>query len=125
VRTGPILIKIAPDLDATQIKEIADVCVKLADGMVCTNTTLDRLPGMHEAGGLSGKPLLGKSTEVLQQVRQHVGSNYPLIGVGGIFTAEDARRKLDAGADLVQVYTGFIYEGPMIAKKLARGLIRT
>ena len=125
VRTGPILIKIAPDLDATQIAEIADVCVKLADGMVCTNTTLDRLPGMHEAGGLSGKPLLEKSTGVLAQVRKHVGPGYPLIGVGGIFTADDARRKLDAGADLVQVYTGFIYEGPMIAKRLARGLVRT
>jgi dihydroorotate dehydrogenase len=125
VRSGPILIKIAPDLDATQIQEIADICVKLADGMVCTNTTLDRLPGMDEAGGLSGKPLLEKSTAVLAQVRQHVGPHYPLIGVGGIFTAEDARRKIDAGADLVQIYTGFIYEGPMIAKKLSRGLARS
>jgi dihydroorotate dehydrogenase len=125
VRSGPILIKIAPDLDATQIQEIADICVKLADGMVCTNTTLDRLPGMHEAGGLSGKPLLEKSTAVLAAVRKHVGPNYPLIGVGGIFTVEDARRKIDAGADLVQVYTGFIYEGPMIAKKLSRGLARS
>jgi dihydroorotate dehydrogenase len=125
VRSGPVLIKIAPDLDATQIQEIADICVKLADGMVCTNTTLDRLPGMHEAGGLSGRPLLEKSTAVLRNVRAHVGASYPLIGVGGIFTADDARQKLDAGADLVQVYTGFIYEGPMIAKKLARGLVRT
>lgn len=125
VRSGPILIKIAPDLDAAQIAEICEVCVRLADGMVCTNTTLDRLPGMNEAGGLSGQPLLEKSTSVLAQVRGHVGPDYPLIGVGGIFTAADARRKIEAGADLVQVYTGFIYEGPMIAKKLARGLARS
>lgn len=120
VRCGPILIKIAPDLDETQIAEICDVCVKLADGMICTNTTLDRLPGMNEAGGLSGRPLLKKSTEVLARVRHHVGPGYPLIGVGGVFTPEDVRAKIVAGADLVQIYTSFIYEGPMIAKRLAR-----
>jgi dihydroorotate dehydrogenase len=120
VRSGPILIKIAPDLDETQIAEVCDVCVKLADGMICTNTTLDRLPGMNEAGGLSGRPLMKKSTEVLTRVRHHVGPGYPLIGVGGVFTAEDVRAKVAAGADLVQIYTSFIYEGPMIAKRLAR-----
>ncbi|HEX7154941.1 MAG TPA: quinone-dependent dihydroorotate dehydrogenase [Thermoanaerobaculia bacterium] len=121
VRSGPILIKIAPDLDDTQLREICDVCVRLADGMVCTNTTLDRLPGMNEAGGLSGRPLLEKSTSILTKVRQHVGKNYPLVGVGGVFTPEDVRTKLAAGADLVQVYTSFIYEGPGIAKRLAKG----
>lgn len=120
VRSGPVLIKIAPDLDDAQIREIAAVCVRLADGMICTNTTLDRLPGMHEAGGLSGKPLLAKSTAVLAKVRAAVGPEYPLIGVGGIFTADDVRAKLAAGANLVQVYTGFIYEGPMIARRLSR-----
>jgi dihydroorotate dehydrogenase len=120
VRSGPILIKIAPDLDATQIGEIAGVCVRLADGMICTNTTLDRLPGMNEAGGLSGKPLMEKSTAVLAQVRKAVGPEYPLIGVGGIFTADDVRAKMSAGANLVQIYTSFIYEGPMIAKRLSR-----
>jgi len=120
VRSGPILIKIAPDLDDTQIEEICDVCVKLADGMICTNTTLDRLPGMNEAGGLSGRPLMKKSTGVLARVRHHAGPGYPLIGVGGVFTAEDVRAKVAAGADLVQIYTSFIYEGPMIAKRLAR-----
>lgn len=120
VRVGPILIKIAPDLDTTQIREISDVCARLADGMICTNTTLDRLPGMNEAGGLSGKPLMEKSTAVLAEVRRCVGPGYPLIGVGGVFTREDVRAKLDAGADLVQIYTSFIYEGPMIAKRLAR-----
>lgn len=120
VRSGPILIKIAPDLEDAQIREIADVCGRLADGMICTNTTLDRLPGMNEAGGLSGTPLLAKSTSVLATVRQCVGAEYPLIGVGGIFTGEDVRAKMAAGADLVQVYTGFVYEGPLLAKRLAR-----
>lgn len=122
VRSGPILIKIAPDLDAAQLEEICDVCVRLADGMICTNTTLDRLPGMDESGGLSGKPLMEKSTSVLTQVRARVGRDYPLIGVGGVFTRDDVRAKVAAGADLVQVYTGFIYEGPMIAKRLASSL---
>ncbi len=123
VRCGPVLVKIAPDLDATQIGEIAEVCVRLADGMICTNTTLDRRPGMTEAGGLSGAPLLEKSTSVLAQVRKRVGPGYPLVGVGGISTVADVRAKVAAGADLVQLYTSFIYEGPMIASRLARGLL--
>jgi dihydroorotate dehydrogenase len=124
VRSGPVLIKIAPDLDEAQIRDIADVCVRLADGMICTNTTLDRLPGMNEAGGLSGRPLMQKSTAVLASVRQCVGPDYPLIGVGGVFTAEDVRAKLAAGANLVQIYTSFIYEGPMLPKRLAKELAR-
>jgi dihydroorotate dehydrogenase len=122
VRVGPVLVKIAPDLDDTQIAEICDVAVRLADGMICTNTTLDRLPGMNEAGGLSGEPLMTKSTEVLAKVRERAGVDYPLIGVGGIFTAEDVRAKIAAGADLVQVYTSFVYEGPSIARRLAFGV---
>jgi len=113
VRTGPILIKIAPDLDDKQIAEISDICARLADGMICTNTTL------VEGGGLSGKPLMEKSTSVLARVRARVGAGYPLIGVGGVFTKDDVREKMAAGANLVQLYTGFIYEGPMIAKRLA------
>lgn len=120
VRSGPVLIKIAPDLEDVQIREIADVCKKLADGMICTNTTLDRLPGMNEAGGLSGKPLMTKSTSVLEKVRAVAGRDYPLIGVGGVFTRDDVQQKLAAGADLVQVYTGFVYEGPLLAKRLAQ-----
>jgi len=120
VKTGPILVKIAPDLDPGQIDEITAVCLRLADGMICTNTTLDRLPGMTEAGGLSGKPLMAKSTAVLQRVRARAGDAYPLIGVGGIFTPDDVRAKIEAGANLVQLYTSFIYEGPFLAKKLAR-----
>ena len=120
VRSGPVLIKIAPDLDDAQIQEISEICVRLADGMICTNTTLDRLPGMDETGGLSGKPLLSKSTNVLAKVREAVGPDYPLIGVGGVFTADDVRAKIAAGANLVQVYTGFVYEGPLLARRLAR-----
>jgi dihydroorotate dehydrogenase len=124
VREGqqPLLVKIAPDVDEVLLAEICEVCARLADGMVCTNTTTARLPGMTESGGLSGAPLMTRSTEVLRRVRELVGPAYPLIGVGGIFEAADVRRKLAAGADLVQVYTGFIYEGPGFARKLARAL---
>jgi len=113
VRSGPILIKIAPDLDDAQIAEICEICARLADGMICTNTTF------VEGGGLSGKPLMQKSTGVLAKVRASVGAEYPLIGVGGVFTKDDVREKIAAGANLVQLYTSFIYEGPMIAKRLA------
>jgi dihydroorotate dehydrogenase len=122
VRVGPILIKIAPDLDDAQIGEISELCLRLADGMICTNTTLN-VAGpsrFSEQGGLSGAPLMAKSTEVLRKVRERVGPGFPLIGVGGIFTAEDVRAKFAAGADLVQIYTAFVYEGPLIARKLAR-----
>jgi dihydroorotate dehydrogenase len=114
VRVGPVLIKIAPDLDDAQIAEITEVCGTKADGMICTNTTA------VDAGGLSGAPLREQSTDVLQKVRARVGEGYPLIGVGGVFTADDVREKLAAGADLVQIYTGFVYEGPMLAKRLSR-----
>jgi dihydroorotate dehydrogenase len=113
-RVGPLLVKIAPDLDDAQIAEICEVCVKRADGMVCTNTTAT------DGGGLSGKPLMEPSTSVLRRVRERVGAGYPLIGVGGVFTADDVRAKLAAGADLVQVYTSFVYEGPLLPRRLAR-----
>jgi dihydroorotate dehydrogenase len=121
-KRGPVLVKIAPDLDDSQLKEICDVCVTLADGMVCTNTTIEKPAGMNEAGGLSGAPLMDRSTDVLRKVRERVGSGYPLIGVGGIFTPDDVRRKMIAGADLVQVYTSFVYEGPSLPRRLARAL---
>jgi dihydroorotate dehydrogenase len=121
-KRGPILVKIAPDLDDVQLAEICDVCVELADGMVCTNTTIEKPAGMNEAGGLSGAPLMQRSTDILRKVRERVGSGYPLIGVGGIFTPDDVRTKMIAGADLVQLYTSFIYEGPMLPARLARQL---
>ncbi len=118
----PLLVKIAPDIDDAMLGEVCDVCKRAASGMVCTNTTVDRLPGMNEVGGLSGRPLMEKSTNVLARVRQRVGTDFPLVGVGGVFTVADVRAKLAAGADLVQIYTGFIYAGPLIAARLARDL---
>lgn len=117
-RSKPMLVKIAPDLAPQQIDEICDVCRKLADGMVCTNTAIT------PDGGVSGKPLLGRSTDVLREVRKRVGGDFPLIGVGGIFNAGDAQAKFDAGADLVQIYTGFVYEGPRLPSRLSRELAR-
>lgn len=112
----PIVVKIAPDLDPAQLVEICGLCKRLADGMICTNTIAT------ESGGLSGKPLFGPSTEILRAVRAAVGPHYPLIGVGGIFSADDARAKLAAGANLLQIYTSFIYEGPMLPSRVARAL---
>lgn len=117
---GPALVKIAPDVDETMLGEICDVCVKRSRGMICTNTTIDRPFATSEAGGLSGRPLMGKSTDVLAAVRKRVGPDVPLIGVGGVFTPGDVRAKRAAGADLVQVYTSFIYEGPSLPRRLAR-----
>lgn len=117
---GPALVKIAPDIDDDALLgEICDVCVKRARGVICTNTTTDRPFATIESGGLSGAPLLAKSTAMLARVRERVGPTLPLIGVGGVFTAADVRAKMDAGANLVQVYTGFIYEGPLMARRLA------
>ena len=82
--------------------------------MICTNTAAT------ERGGLSGKPLMQKSTEVLEKVRARVGKDFPLIGVGGVFTADDVRAKIRAGANLVQLYTAFVYEGPLLPSRLAR-----
>ena len=95
------------------LAEICDLCSKRASGMICTNTKA------HPDGGLSGAPLMEKSTRVLARVREHVGPGYPLIGVGGVFTREDVAAKMAAGADLVQVYTGFVYGGPLVARRLA------
>jgi len=127
----PILLKIAPDLTDSQLDDIVAIVdeSKIA-GVVATNTTIDR-SRLHTnaqevekigAGGLSGKPVKSRSTEVIRYLHQKSNGSFPIIGVGGIFTAEDAKEKLDAGASLVQVYTGFIYEGPSIAKNINKGL---
>jgi len=116
---GPALVKIAPDIDDAMLAEVCDVCATRARGMICTNTTITRPFPASEAGGLSGAPLMEASTSVLARVRKRVGPNYPLIGVGGVFTADDVQAKFDSGADLVQVYTSFIYRGPLVAKRLA------
>ena len=117
---GPAIVKIAPDVDDELLAEICDVCATRARGMMCTNTMMARMLLPYRAAGLSGAPLMKRSTEILAKVRQRVGPNYPLIGVGGVFTADDVRAKFAAGADLVQVYTGFVYEGPLMARRLAR-----
>jgi len=128
----PLLLKIAPDLTQSQLDDIIDLAfeVKL-DGIVATNTTISRDNLLTEtaaiekmgAGGLSGKPLQKRSTEVLNYLVGNAGSKLPIIASGGIFTGADAKEKLDAGAALIQVWTGFIYEGPAIVKKINKFLV--
>ncbi|HYG18255.1 MAG TPA: dihydroorotate dehydrogenase (quinone), partial [Ohtaekwangia sp.] len=127
----PILLKIAPDLSPSQLDDIIAILQETGtDGVIATNTTISReglLTGKTELGaigngGLSGKPLMARSTEVVRYLRQRLGSSYPIIAAGGIMTPEDAVEKVRAGADLVQVYTGFIYEGPGIVKRINKAL---
>jgi dihydroorotate dehydrogenase len=125
----PVLLKIAPDLSNEQLTEIIEIVQSTGlDGVIATNTTVAR-EGLktsgnaaREVGGLSGKPLTGRSTEVIRFLRKGLGAGPVIIGVGGVFDAKDAREKLSAGADLLQVYTGFIYEGPGIIGKIMSGL---
>jgi len=121
-RGKPLFVKIAPDIDDVLLGEICDICVRLASGMICTNTTVDRPFASSESGGLSGAPLMTKSTAVLAAVRKRVGPDFPLIGVGGVFTADDVRAKIAAGANLVQLYTAFVYEGPLLPRRLVHAL---
>ena len=123
----PILLKIAPDLDPTELAEIADVARTVGiDAVIATNTTLSRegLKSSHrdEAGGLSGHPLFEKSTRLLAQLSRHLGDDIPLIGVGGISSALDAYTKIRAGASVVQLYSAMVYHGLSLAPKIARGL---
>lgn len=124
----PIFVKIAPDMDAVAVEQVADTLLRTKmDGAIATNTTLDKSTVAHlrhgsEMGGLSGQPVRHKSTEVIAQLRQAVGRDFPIIGVGGIDSAEAAQEKLAAGANLVQVYTGFIYQGPALVKTIIDSL---
>jgi dihydroorotate dehydrogenase len=129
----PVLLKIAPDLTDTQLDDIIEiVAATQIDGIVATNTTIDRsqlqTPASEVeaigAGGLSGKPVTARSTEVIRYIHQKTNGTIPMIAVGGIFTAADAIEKLNAGASLVQVYTGFIYEGPGMVKRICNGLLQ-
>ena len=119
----PILLKIAPDLTDEQLLDIIDIVneTKIA-GVIATNTTISReglqSENKSEMGGLSGKPLTKRSTEVIRFLSEKSNKSFPIIGVGGIHTAEDAIEKLNAGASLVQLYTGFIYEGPALVKAI-------
>jgi dihydroorotate dehydrogenase len=128
----PFFLKIAPDLTKEQIDDVIDLVMEIKlDGLVATNTTISRegLSGVSRvksekigAGGLSGLPLKQHSTEIISYIHQQTKGCIPIIASGGIFTAADAREKLNAGASLVQVWTGFIYEGPGIAKKINKGI---
>lgn len=124
----PILLKIAPDLTDEQLLDIIDIVksTKIA-GIIATNTTISReglkSENLKETGGLSGKPLKNRSTEVIRFLSQKSGNAFPIIGVGGIHSAEDALEKLEAGASLVQLYTGFIYEGPKLIKEINQKIL--
>jgi dihydroorotate dehydrogenase len=128
-RKVPLLVKLAPDLDAAALAEVAATCQRLAvDGLIATNTTLqrpglDKVPCAREQGGLSGEPLRELAQQAMTALRRAVGPGFPLIGVGGIASGPDARARREAGADLVQVYTGFIYRGPGLIEECARALL--
>jgi dihydroorotate dehydrogenase len=127
-RKVPMFLKIAPDLDDVQVEAIAaTVSRHPVDGLIATNTTLSRdgvagLAHGNESGGLSGAPLAARSNQVIAGLRAALGPRYPLIGVGGVMSGADARAKREAGADLVQIYTGFIYKGPALVTESARAL---
>jgi dihydroorotate dehydrogenase len=127
-KTVPLAVKIAPDLADEEIAQAAGLFVKHGvDAVIATNTTVSRegvsgLPGAEQQGGLSGAPLRVRATAVIRQLASTLGGRLPIIGVGGIFSAADAREKLDAGASLVQIYSGLIYEGPELVSQIAAGL---
>ena len=128
----PILLKISPDLTLEQLNDVIDLAVEIKlDGLVATNTTIDRdglnhefKIGTRETGGLSGKPLQKRSTEIVKHIFEKTKGEMPIIASGGIFNAVDAKEKFDAGASLVQVWTGFIYEGPGIVKNICNPLTK-
>jgi dihydroorotate dehydrogenase len=127
-RTVPMFLKIAPDLDAAQVAALAATISRHpVDGVIATNTTLSRdgvagQPHGEESGGLSGAPLAARANRVIADLRSALGPRFPIIGVGGVMSGSDARAKRAAGADLVQIYTGFIYKGPALVTESARAL---
>ncbi|WP_050466032.1 quinone-dependent dihydroorotate dehydrogenase [Herbaspirillum chlorophenolicum] len=127
-RYVPVTLKIAPDMDAEQVKNVADALLRHhIDGVIGTNTTITRdavngMPHGDEAGGLSGKPVFALSNNVIRGLKAELGDALPIIGVGGIFNGADARAKIDAGASLVQLYTGLIYQGPALVRECAEAL---
>jgi len=124
-RSVPMFLKIAPDLDEGQVQAIAATLGRHGmDGVIATNTTISRdavkgLRHAEEAGGLSGAPVLAASNDVIRQLRAELGSRFPIIGVGGVMSGADAKSKIDAGADLVQIYTGLIYKGAPLVRDAA------
>ena len=130
IHPKPLLLKIAPDLNIEQIDDVVELALEIKlDGLVATNTTITReglspesVERSKETGGLSGKPLQQKSTEIVKYIAEKTKRAIPIMASGGIFTGDDAIEKLNAGASLVQVWTGFIYEGPGIVKKICTTL---
>jgi dihydroorotate dehydrogenase len=127
IERRPLLVKIAPDLTWAELDEmLTAVTEHQIDGIIATNTTLARKGLSHEnkdeQGGLSGRPLRQRSTEIIRYIHRKTGGKLPIIGVGGVQTAEDVKAKLEAGASLVQVFTGLIYEGPGLAGRILREL---
>ncbi|MDJ0645560.1 MAG: quinone-dependent dihydroorotate dehydrogenase [Flavobacteriaceae bacterium] len=127
-KVKPILLKIAPDLTNEQLLDIIDIVKSTKiDGIIATNTTISRegleSKNKQEMGGLSGKPLTQRSTEVIRFLAEKSNKAFPIIGVGGIHSAEDALEKMKAGADLVQIYTGFVYKGPSLVKQINKALV--
>jgi dihydroorotate dehydrogenase len=125
----PILLKIAPDLNNQQLDEIIElVAITKLEGVIASNTSVSReglvSANKSEMGGLSGKPLTEKSTRVIRYLHENSNGAFPIIGVGGIHSATDALEKLKAGASLIQIYTGFIYEGPSLIKRINRALLK-
>ena len=128
VKAKPIFLKIAPDLTDEQLTDIIEIIANTKiTGVIATNTTISRdglaAENRNEAGGLSGRPLTKRSTAVIRFLSQNSNNAFPIIGVGGIHSAEDAIEKLEAGASLVQLYTGFIYEGPSLIKKINKRIL--
>ena len=129
-KSVPMFLKIAPDLDEDQVRVIAATLKKHGlDGVIATNTTIGReavqgLPHAEETGGLSGAPVLEASNRVIRALRAELGAGFPIIGVGGVLSGADARSKIAAGADLVQVYTGLIYRGSALVHEAATALRR-
>jgi dihydroorotate dehydrogenase len=129
VKPKPILVKIAPDMEFSQADDIIEVALaEKVSGLIATNATAflreTLASGSQEPGGLSGKPLKSLATSFVRHLYRAVGAQLPIIGVGGIFTADDAYEKITAGATAVQIYTGFVYEGPAAVKRINQGLIR-
>ncbi|NOQ93491.1 MAG: quinone-dependent dihydroorotate dehydrogenase [Methylophaga sp.] len=126
-RYVPMAVKVAPDLESSEVEELSQAFSKFEiDAVIATNTTMSRegvdgLQYANEAGGLSGRPVFEKSTEIVRQFKQHLSENLPIIAAGGIMSGDDAIKKLDSGASLVQIYSGFIYQGP----KLVQDIIKT
>ena len=123
----PVFVKIAPDLTDAELDEVVEAIGGRAHGIVATNTTLRRdglaNPAREEAGGLSGRPLHAQAVRIVGRLRRLTGGRLPIIGVGGIFTAEDAYAMIKAGASLVELYTGFVFGGPALPRAIARGLL--